>query len=185
MKRAILGLLACASLLAPAQAAQKFTTPLGQIFDRVCLGNRPDFEKASEGLEAAGYVEVTTPEDALKGIRKYESQVGEVLWTVLIADRTDRKPPVPTPQRIRACTVSGPDTTGAAETELRAWLGQPKAAGERTNIQFVEQNGKRTLVPRTEADLAGAMQGGGFWTLAVADAAGGKLAALVFASPAP
>lgn len=186
MRAALLGLLACASLLAPAQAAQKFSTPLGQIFDRVCLGNRPDFDKASEGLEAAGYVEVTTPDDALKGIRKFESQVGEVLWTVLIADRTDAKPPVPAPQRIRACTVSGPDDTGAAETELRAWLGQPKAAeGERTNIQFVEKAGKRVVVPRSEAELAAAMQAGGFWTLAVTDAAGGKLAALVFASPAP
>ena len=183
---ALFGLLACACLWGPAQAAQKFSTPLGQIFDRVCLGNRPDFDKAEAGLETAGYVEVTTPDDALKGIRKYESQVGEVLWTVLVADRFDSKPPTPTPQRIRACTVSGPDATGAAETELRAWLGLPKAAaGERTNIQFVEKDGMRTLVPRTEADLAAAMQGGGFWTLAVADAAGGKLAALVFASPAP
>lgn len=175
-------------LAAPAQApaAQKFSTPLGQIFERVCLNNRPDFDKSEEGLEGAGYVEVTTPDDAVKGIRKFESQVGEVLWTVLIADRTDSKSPAPTPQRIRACTVSGPDDTGAAETELRAWLGQPKAGeGERTNLIFTEAGGKRTLVPKVEADLAAAMKAGGFWTLAVADAAGGKLAALVFASPAP
>ncbi|MDB5469325.1 MAG: hypothetical protein JWR84_885 [Caulobacter sp.] len=187
MKRIVLlGLLASACLLTPAQAAQKFSTPLGQIFDRVCLGNRADFDKATEGLEGAGYVEVTTPDDALKGIRKYESQVGDVLWSVLLADRVDSKAPVPAPQRIRACTVSGPDASGAAETELRAWLGLPKAAeGERTNLQFVEKDGKRTVVPRAEASLAAAMQDGGFWTLAVADAAGGKLAALVFASPAP
>ena len=174
-----------ATLATPTRGEQKFSTPLGQIFDRVCLSNRPDFDKSLEGLEGAGYVEVTTPDDALKGIRKFESQVGEVLWTVLIADRIDSKPPAPAPQRIRACTVSGPDDTGAAETELRAWLGQPKAAAEATNIQFVDSAGGRSVIPRTEADLSAAMLTGGFWTLAVADAAGGKLAALVFASPAP
>ncbi|MDO9337301.1 MAG: hypothetical protein Q7T61_12930 [Caulobacter sp.] len=188
MRRSVLGLTAIllsGSLAAEAQAAPKFVAPLSQIFERVCLGSRPDFENALSGLEGAGYVEVTLPEDALKGIRKYESQVGEALWTVLVADRVDSKPPTPAPQRIRACTVSGPDA-GLAETELRAWLGLPKAAeGEPTNVQFVETDGKRTIIPRTEASLAGAMKGGGFWTLVVAEAAGGKLAALVFASPAP
>ncbi|WGM39725.1 hypothetical protein [Caulobacter sp. NIBR1757] len=185
MRRAVLlGLLACACLLSPAQAAAKFSTPLGQIFDRVCLGVRPDFDQSLEGLEGAGYIEVTTPEDAGKGIRKYESQAGEVLWTVLVADRTDAL--APTSQRIRACTVSGPDETGAAEAELRGWLGLPKAApGERTSVSFVEKDGKRALVPKSDAAFAAAMKDGGFWTLAVVDAAGGKLAALVFASPAP
>ncbi len=169
MSRAfLLGLLACACLLSPAQAATKFSSPLGQISDRVCLGVRPDFDRSING----------------KGIRKFESQAGQVLWTVLVADRIEGQGP--TSQRIRACTVSGPDDTGEAETELRAWLGMPKAAaGERTSIVFTEANGKRTIIPKVEADLAAAMQTGGFWTLAVADAAGGKLAALVFASPAP
>ena len=188
MRRAtiLLGLFCGAMLLSPAQAAQKFSTPLGQIFDRVCLTQRPDFDKSLEGLEGAGYVEVTQPDDALKGIRKYESQVGETIWSVLVADRVDAKPPTPEPQRIRACTVSGPDETGAAETELRAWLGQPKAAeGEPTSIVFTEKAGKRTVIPKTDAALGAALQEGGFWTLAVVDAAGGKLAALVFASPAP
>lgn len=187
MKRAVLlGLLLGGVLLSPVQAAQKFSTPLGQIFDRVCLSNRPDFDKSLEGLEGAGYVEVTLPDDALKGIRKYESQVGETIWTVLVADRIDAKPPTPSSQRIRACTVSGPDDTGAAETELRAWLGLPKAAeGDRTNVVFTEKAGKRAVMARTEASLSGAMRDGGFWTLAVADAAGGTLVALVFASPAP
>lgn len=182
----LLGLFCGALLMSPAQAAQKFSTPLGQIFDRVCLSNRPDFDKSLPGLEGAGYVEVTLPEDALKGIRKYESQVGETIWTALVADRIDGKPPTPSPQRIRACTISGPDETGAAEAELRAWLGLPKAAeGEKTSIIFTEKAGKRTVIPRTEASLGAAMQDGGFWTLAVVDGAGGKLAALVFASPAP
>ena len=173
------------AVMTPALAAPKFSTPLGQIFDRVCLSNRPDFDKSLEGLEGAGYVEVTVPDDALKGIRKYESQVGETIWTVLVADRVDAKPPTPSPQRIRACTVSGPDDTGAAETELRAWLGLPKAAeGEKTSVVFTETAGKRTMIPKTEAALSAAMQGGGFWTLAVVDGAGGKLAALVYASPA-
>ena len=187
MRRAVLlGLLLGGVLLTPVQAAQKFSTPLGQIFDRVCLSNRPDFDKSLEGLEGAGYVEVTLPDDALKGIRKYESQVGETIWTVLVADRIDAKPPTPSPQRIRACTVSGPDDTGAAETELRAWLGLPKAAeGEKTSLVFTEKDGKRTVIPKTESSLGAAMQGGGFWTLAVVDGAGGKLAALVYASPAP
>lgn len=184
MKQVILGILACACLLTPAQAAQKFSTPLGQIFDRVCLSNRPDFDKAEEGMEGAGYVEVTLPDDAVKGIRKFESQAGDVLWSVLIADRTDTN--APSPQRIRACTVSGPDAGGTAEAELRAWLGQPKAAeGEGTRIVFTEKDGKRAVIPMSEESLRTAMQGGGFWTLALADAAGGKLAALVFASPAP
>ncbi|MCE3288192.1 MAG: hypothetical protein K0R83_204 [Caulobacter sp.] len=187
MRRVLLsGLLASVCLAGSAQAAPKFSTPLGQIFDRVCLGNRPDFDKSLEGLEGAGYVEVTLPDDALKGIRKYESQVGETIWTVLVADRIDAKPPTPSPQRIRACTVSGPDDTDAAETELRAWLGLPKAAeGEKTSLVFTEKDGKRTVIPKTEASLGAAMQRGGFWTLAVVDGAGGKLAALVFASPAP
>lgn len=180
----VLGLLACACLLSPAQAATKFSSPLGQIFDRVCLGVRPDFDRSIDGLEGAGYVEVTMPEDAGKGIRKFESQAGQVLWTVLVADRIEGQGP--TSQRIRACTVSGPDDTGAAETELRAWLGLPKAAaGERTSVAFVEKDGKRTLTPKTDAAYGAAMKDGGVWTLAVVDAAGGKLAALVFASPAP
>lgn len=187
MRRAVvLAFLLGGALLAPAEAAQKFSTPLGQIFDRVCLGNRPDFDKSLEGLEGAGYVEVTMPDDALKGIRKYESQAGETIWTVMVADRVDAKPPTPSPQRIRACTVSGPDDTGAAEAELRAWLGLPKAAdGEKTSAVFTEKDGKRTIIPKTETSLSAATQAGGFWTLAVVDGAGGKLAALVFASPAP
>ena len=41
------------------------------------------------------------------------------------------------------------------------------------------------VIAKTEASLSAAMQDGGFWTLAVVDGAGGKLAALVYASPAP
>ncbi len=170
----------------PAQAAPRFTAPLSQIFERVCLNNRPEFDKAIEDLEAAGYVEASTNDDAVMAIRKFETTIGETPWAVQLADRVRPDQGTAKPQRIRACTVIGVDPTGVGEAELRGWLGLPKPeAGKATVGLFVEKDGRPRLITAAPADTGPALQDGGFYTLAIVDTEAGKMAMLIFASPAP
>ena len=187
MKRTLLfGLLVGACIVSSAQAAPRFSTPLGQIFERVCLTNRPDFDNAIEGLEAAGYVEASTSDDAVLAIRKFETVIGETPWAVQIADRVRKEQGSAAPQRIRACTVIGVDPGNAGEEELRLWLGLPKPeAGKATVGLFAEKDGKRRLITAAPADTGPALQDGGFYTLAVVNTDAGKTAMLIFVSPAP
>lgn len=156
-------------LMVPAAQAQPGPSPLFATFLKFCADPDLTPQKIRTTVEAAGGRLVGPP-----GSTQVPQPMYTVGWNVTVQGRQFRisatgiRAPYG-PNRIQdneQCSVMGDDSDGAAQTELKAWVGVPPYSPGSSYYDFVWDGQKRTPLvdgPTFRTDS----EGGKSWTLAI------------------